>query len=97
MRHLRPGPTGGLLIQQGHNRHGDLGKLYFPEEGTFLRVRPDLFADEDPESIRSLHWAASCGRLVAATTQRLWAVPIERVLDEPRHRASDGRKIRKPG
>ncbi|WP_165248472.1 hypothetical protein [Paludisphaera soli] len=94
---LQPGPPGGVLIHQGDNKHGDLGKLYLPEEGAFLRIRPELFADEDPDEIRSLHWAASSGRLVAATPQRLWAVPIERVLDAPRHRASDGRKIRKPG
>lgn len=91
---VAPGPSGGILITAGGNTLGDLGKLYFPEQDVFLRIEPELFEDEDPDEIRSIHWAASCNRIVAATSKRLWAVPAERVLVLPRDRASDGKKLR---
>lgn len=84
---ISAGPTGAVLLREGNNELGDLGKLYFPEEGVFLRVEPDLFEDEDPDEIRSIHWAGSCGRLVAATRSRLWAVPVDSVLRLPRLQA----------
>ncbi len=91
---VSPGPEGAVLLMEGDNKLGDLGKLYFPDEGVYLRIEPALFEDEDPDEIRSLHWAGRRGRLIAATPKRLWAVPTERVLGLPRYRASDGRKIR---
>lgn len=90
---ISAGPDGAVLIREGNNKKGDLGKLYFPEEGVFLRIEPELFGDEDPDAIRTLHWAGACGRLVAATPHRLWAVPTEEVLALPRHRASDGGEV----
>jgi hypothetical protein len=88
------GPPGAVLLKEGHNALGDLGKLYFPDEGVFLRIEPELFEDEDPTEIHSLHWAASSGRLIAATPNRLWAVSAETVLGLPRYRASDGTELR---
>jgi hypothetical protein len=93
---ISAGPTGALLLQEGDNKLGDLGKLYFPDEGVYVRIEPELFEDADPNQIHSLHWAGSCGRLVAATPSRLWAVPVESVLGLPRFRASDGKQIRRP-
>ncbi len=92
--YISPGPEGSILLKEGDNKRGDLGKLYFPEENTYICITPELFEDEDPDNIRTLHWIESCGRLVAATTARFWAVPIESVLSLPRHDARTGKKLR---
>ncbi|MBI5095415.1 MAG: hypothetical protein HZB26_23655 [Candidatus Hydrogenedentes bacterium] len=89
--YISPGPKGAILLTEGRNKRGDLGKLYFPEENTIIYITPDLFEDEDPEAIRTLHWVESCGRLIAATAHRFWAVPFESVLSLPRHNALTGK------
>jgi hypothetical protein len=72
----------------------DLGKLYLPSEDAYIRLKPELFEDADPDSIQWLHWAQACNRLVAVTSEGFWAVPIEKVLALPRHRASTVIKVR---
>jgi hypothetical protein len=91
---ISAGPARAVLLREGDNTLGDLGKLYFPEEGVYLRIEPELFENADPDQIRSLHWASSCGRLVAATPSSLWAVPVERVLGLPRLRSDETGKPR---
>lgn len=88
------GPMGSLLLRQGTNKHGDLGKLYFPEAGAFLRVGPEWFPDEDPDDINSLHWISDCDRLVASTGERFWAVMGATALAHQRYQASNGRKLK---
>jgi hypothetical protein len=91
LRSLAPGPSGSVLIKEGHNKLGDLGKLYFRHENCYVRIEPELFEDEDPQEIRSLHWAEKIDRLLAATPNYLWSVPMERVLHLPRYNAMTGR------
>ena len=91
---LTRGPSGALLIHQGHNPAGDVGKVYWPDEDRYVRLEPSLFGDEDTDDIHALHWAESAGRLVAIEPNRLVAVPIDQVLALPRYRASTGRTLR---
>ena len=92
--YISPGPEGAILLKQGDNRLGDLGKLYFPAEEYYLRIQPELFEDEDPDYIYSLHWCGACGKLVAATPKRLWGAPADAVLKLPRYNAKTGRERR---
>lgn len=91
---ISAGPDGAVLLKEGPNRFGDLGELYFPGEDAYIRLLPELYEDEDPGEVLALQWVPECGRLVAVTSKRLWAVPISSVLSLPRYRASTGRKIR---
>ena len=84
------GPARSLLLKEGDNRLGDLGKLYFPDEETCIRIEPEWFPDEDPDDIRALFCVADCQRLVAATTERFWSVPMAIALRNPRYHASSG-------
>ena len=91
---ITPGPGDSLLVHELDQR-GDLGKLYFPDDQTYIRIEPEVFADEDPSEILSLHFVEECDRLIAATAKRLWAMPMEHVLSLPRYNAATGRKRRK--
>jgi hypothetical protein len=87
---ITPGPEDSILVREpGTSR--DLGKLYFPSEGTYVRIDAELFADEDPIEIRSLHFIEACQRLIAATPERLWALPIASLYSLPRYSAETGR------
>ncbi|MBL8821456.1 MAG: hypothetical protein JNJ77_02635 [Planctomycetia bacterium] len=91
---LTPGPQNSIILKEGYNKLGDLGKLYFPGRDYYQRLEPELFDDEDPDAIYSLHWIESCDRFIAATPKRFWAIPTARVLHLPRYSASTGRKLR---
>jgi len=91
--HVSAGPPGAVLLKEGNNDLGDLGKLYLFKEDTFIRIEPELFADKDPKDVDILHWSGLSGRLVAATSERFWAVRRETVLALPRHRASSGKEL----
>jgi hypothetical protein len=90
---ISPGPEGAVLVKLGHNRQGDLGLVYFPEDGTYIRLEEELLPDEDPDDVDTLHWAPGCGRLIALTDKRFWAVPIETVMALPRVKATTGRQV----
>jgi len=92
---VAPGPDNSLLVQEGDNKTGDLGKLYYPDQDAYIRLEPEIFGDEDPGNIHHLHWSPTGLRLLASTSQRIWAVPISLVLNASRYRASTGRKINK--
>lgn len=91
---ITPGPNNSVIVIEPWNRP-DLGKLYFPEEETYVRLETDLFEDEDPTYIRSLHYVSQCERLIAVTPDRIWARPISEILELPRYNAASGRKRRK--
>ncbi|HEX2971741.1 MAG TPA: hypothetical protein VHP11_05380 [Tepidisphaeraceae bacterium] len=96
---LSAGPAGSVLARQVGRSPKHLGCILWPEQGrggTVLWIDDDLFPDEDPDNICRLLWSEAAGRLIAVTSERLWAVPIERVLNAPRHNASTGRRLREP-
>lgn len=91
---VSPGPMGSLLLKEGDNKRGDLGKLYLPDDGTYIRIEPECFPDEDPDDIHSLHYVADIERVLAATPERFWAISAATALSKPRYHASTGRKAR---
>jgi hypothetical protein len=88
--YIRPGPACSLLLQEGDNKDGDVAKLYFPDEGTFIHVEPELFDDTRYSFIT---WIASVDRFVVLSN-RFLAVPTSAVLSLPRYRASTGQQVK---
>jgi hypothetical protein len=90
IRYVRPGPAGSLLLQEGDNRHGDVGKLYFPDDGTFIHIKPELFDDKD---YPFLTWSASTDRFVVVS-DRFLSIPTSVVLSLPRFHAHTGKQVK---
>lgn len=80
---LMPGPGGGLLVKEGDNPDGDIGKLYFPADRTFIHVEPELLGDQDLYDF--LCWSRAADRIVASDSHALYAVRTKAVLARPRH------------
>ena len=59
-----PGPAGGLLLREGGNPDGDIGKLYFPAEKTFIHIEPELLGDQDLYDF--LCWSQGANRIIAS-------------------------------
>jgi hypothetical protein len=87
---VRPGPAGSILIQEGDNKDGDEGKLYFPTDGTFVHIEPELFDDHE---YRFIYWSEPTDRFIVLGTKWL-AVSTNTVLSLPRYRASTGRRLK---
>jgi hypothetical protein len=79
---LLPGPQGGLLLKEGGNPDGDIGKLYFPADQTFIHIEPELLGDQDLYDF--LCWSRGANRIIASDGANLYAVPVETVLALPR-------------
>lgn len=90
VRSVRPGPAGGLVLQQGDNPDGDVAKLYFPADGTFSHIEPELFDDGDYPFV---HWSPTTDRLIVKAGPFL-AVSTADVLALPRYRVSTGRRAK---
>lgn len=88
---MQPGPEGGLLLREGGNDHADLGKLYFPEDKTFIHLELELLGDQDLYTL--LCWSQGAKRIVACDHYTLYAVSVERVLAMPRFRARTGKAV----
>jgi hypothetical protein len=84
------GPAGGILLKEGGNKDGDVAKLYFPADGTFIHIEPELFDDKDYPFI---YWSPSADRFIVVAGTFL-AVPTAAVLSLPRYRASTGRLVK---
>jgi hypothetical protein len=89
---IGPGPGGGLLLGEGDNKDGDTAKLYFPEDGTFAHLPPELFDDQDRYDF--VAWSPGAGRVVASDGHKLIAVREEVVLRLPRYRVSTGDRVK---
>jgi hypothetical protein len=77
-----PGPSGGILLLEGGNPDGDIGKLYFPVDKTFIHIGPELLGNE--ELYDFLCWSRGANRIIAGTHDSVYAVPVETVLSLPR-------------
>lgn len=84
--HMLPGPDGGLLLREGENDDAAAGKLYFPAEGTFIRIEPELVGGSDLYDF--LAWSQGAGLIVASDRRALYAVGVEEVLGLPREPAA---------
>jgi hypothetical protein len=85
-----PGPAGGLLLKEGNNPDGDIGKLYFPADGTFIHIEPELLGDQDLYDF--LCWSQGAKRIIASDGASLYAVPVETILALPRYDARTGKE-----
>jgi hypothetical protein len=88
--YVRPGPQGSILLKEGTNKDGDVAKLYFPAEGTFSHIEPELFDDKDYPFI---HWSEKTDRFIVIAGKFL-AVPTAAVLSLPRYRVSTGDRVK---
>jgi hypothetical protein len=87
---IGPGPAGGLLLKEGNNKDGDVAKLYFPADGTFIHIEPELFDDKDYHFV---WWSEASDRFVVRAGKFL-AVRTATVLALPRFGASTGRQVK---
>jgi hypothetical protein len=88
---MLPGPEGGLLLKEGGNPDGDIGKLYFPGEKTFIHIEPELLGDQDLYDF--LCWSQQAERIVASDRHNLYAVPVASILALPRFHARTGEAL----
>jgi hypothetical protein len=88
--YVRPGPAGGLLLKEGDNKDGDIGKLYFPTDGTFIHIEPRLF---DDKNYAFMFWSEKADRIIVACNKFL-AVRTAVVLSLPRYHVSTGKKVK---
>lgn len=85
------GPAGGILLKEGDNKDGDVAKLYFPTDGMFIHIEPELFDDKDYPFI---YWSKSADRFIVLANHFL-AVSTAAVLSLPRSQISGGKKAKK--
>ncbi|MFD6161883.1 hypothetical protein ACFWF7_14940 [Nocardia sp. NPDC060256] len=78
---VRPGPNGSLLLKFGGNDEGDIGVLYFPQNGTYIPLPPEMF--DNRSSYSALYWSQSADRIVVAGGGFV-AAPVKVVLAQPR-------------
>ena len=83
------GPAGSLLLKEGDNKDGDVAKLYFPGDGTFIHIEPELFDDEEYPFI---YWSEKSDRFVVMAGKFL-ALRTSKVLGLPRYKATTGKRI----
>jgi len=87
---ISAGPAGGIVLKEGENDDGDLGKLYFPADGTFIHIEHELFDDDSPPFI---YWSKTTDRFVVCS-EKFRAVSTATVLSLQRYRVSDGKKVK---
>ena len=87
-----PGPDDSLLLKEGGNPDGDIGKLYFPGDKTFIHIEPELLGDQDLYNF--LCWSEGANRIVASDGYNLYAVPVETILALPRYNARTGKEVK---
>ena len=90
--HVRPGPPGSVILQEGKNKDGDVAKLYFPADATFIHIAPDLFDDREYQFCA---WSPSDRWLVVLAGQISGGSDVGRILALPRYSAVTGRQIKK--
>ncbi|MFB8282711.1 hypothetical protein [Nocardia colli] len=83
---VRPGPDGGLLLKLGGNDEGDVGVLYFPEQGTYIPLPPEIF--DDRSSYSALYWSREADRIIVSGNGFV-AIPVKTVLARPRSAVSE--------
>lgn len=88
--YLFPGPQGSILVREGDNKDGDAAKLYFPQDGTFLHIEPELFDDNEYSFV---YWSQLSDRFLVQYGQEWLSVPTALVLEQTRYRADTGTAI----
>lgn len=82
IRSVGRGPSGSLLLRLGDNDDGDVAKLFFLAERTYIHIEPEMFDDGDYEFI---YWSETADRFIVARGGKFLSVPTSAVLSLPRH------------
>lgn len=80
---ISEGPTGTLLLKQGDNPEGDIGKIYLIADDSFISVAPELVGEsaEFLHQFNSLYWSESCDSILVRLGSILWTIPWARLRD----------------
>lgn len=81
--YLFPGPQGSIIVKEGDNMDGDVAKLYFPQEGSFIHIEPELFDDNEYGFV---YWSQPSERFLVHYGEHWLSLPTRFVLDQPRFR-----------
>jgi len=88
--YLFPGPKGSIIVREGNNPDGDAAKLYFPHDGTFIHIEPELFDDHEYSFV---YWSQASDRFLVQYGGEWLALRTAVVLSQPRFRAVVGNAI----
>jgi hypothetical protein len=87
------GPEGTLLLMQGTNPEDDIGKIYYPADGTWASLTRELFAFADNvENFTCLFWSGPTDLVVAQSSVMFHAVPTRAVLELERTAPGERRR-----
>lgn len=76
------GPEGTLLLMQGTNPEDDIGKIYYPADGSWASLTRELFGFADNvEYFTSVFWSQRTDLVVAQSNVMFHAVPTRAVLE----------------
>jgi hypothetical protein len=94
---IAPGPEGTLLLREGNNPEDDIGKIYYPANGTWASLTREVFAfRDDVEYFTSVFWSRRADLVVVQSKVFCHAVPARAVLDLERSARAE-RPRRQPG
>ena len=85
--YLFPGPQGSIIVWEGDSKDGDAAKLYFPQEGSFIHIEPELFDDNEYSFV---YWSQLSDRFLVQYGKEWLSLPTAVVLNQPRFRAHTG-------
>ncbi len=85
--YLFPGPQGSIIVREGDNKDGDASKLYFPQDGSFIHIEPELFDDNEYSFV---YWSERSNRFLVHYGKEWLSIQTSVVLDQPRFRADSG-------
>lgn len=81
---IEAGPGGGLLLNQGQNKHGDVAKLYFPWEGRYAGLDAAAFGQAGLSGFHAVTWSRGAGLVIALHYTNLCALAEDDVLSRKR-------------
>lgn len=93
---LTAGPEGALLLHEYYDWKKKIGEIYFPADGTVIRLGLPLVKEEEPRLFQALHWLPATNRLLIDAAVRFWSLPGEFVLSLPREKPAAPATSRPP-
>jgi hypothetical protein len=91
---LTPGPPGSVLVQHRHYRNdrGLIGRIWFPDDDSFVPLRKNDILRQPRQPFGSLHWSAGTRQLYSVGWDDFATVPGDEVLALKRVRPRGARK-----
>jgi hypothetical protein len=91
VRHLRgfdnimeisPGPPGWLLLKEGDNTLGDVGKAYCPADSVLLSIAGELLGLTVDDRLDAVYWSPGAESVLLRVKPVFWAVPWRLVTSQ---------------